>query len=146
MKEKWKPAMEEGDTRNRHKIFVYGSNEAGRNGKGSALHAKKYYGAKNGVGFGRMGNAYAIPTKGHDLKVLPPGIILSYVQFFLLYAENHPELEFFVVAIGTGLAGYSHEQIAPMFKNATPNCELPPEWTEINKKDHYAHGLEDHIS
>src|SRR5262249_41455073 len=33
-------------------IFVFGSNEAGRHGKGAALHARKHYGAKYGVGFG----------------------------------------------------------------------------------------------
>ncbi len=133
MKEKWKIAMDERDTRNRHKIFVYGSNEAGRNGKGSALHAKKYYGAETGIGRGRTGNAYAIPTKDSNLKVLPLDVIWRYVGDFIHYAESHSELEFFVVAIGTGLAGYSHAQIAPMFKYAPPNCELPPEWVAINK-------------
>jgi len=132
MKEKWKLAMEKRDTRNRHKIFVYGSNLAGRNGAGSALHAKKYFEAKNGVGFGRTGNAYSIPTKDSSLNPLSLKTIREYVTEFLRYASEHPELEFFVVAIGTGLAGYSHEQIAPMFKYAPPNCELLPEWIRIN--------------
>ena len=44
-------------------IFVFGSNEAGRHGKGAALAAKLQYGAVYGVGRGRTGNAYAIPTK-----------------------------------------------------------------------------------
>ena len=30
--------------------------------------------------------------------------------------------------IGTGLAGYRHEDMAPMFKDAPPNCILPEEW------------------
>ena len=38
---------------------------------------------------------------------------------------------FFVTAIGTGLAGYSHEEIAPMFKDAPDNCVLPIEWKTI---------------
>ena len=49
-------------------IFVFGSNLAGRHGKGAALHAKKFYGAEYGVGVGPTGNAYAIPTKDSDLK------------------------------------------------------------------------------
>lgn len=116
---------------NRHKILVYGSNLAGRNGRGSALHAKKYYGAKNGVGFGPTGNAYAIPTKDEHLKVLPLNTIRRYVADFLNYARQHPELEFLVVAIGTGLAGYKHEDISPMFMYAPDNCELPPEWVAM---------------
>ena len=133
MKQKWKIEMEERYKRNRHKIFVFGSNLAGRHGKGSALAAKKYYGAKTGVGFGRTGNAYAIPTKDSDLRSLPLKTIREYVTEFLRYASEHPELEFFVVAIGTGLAGYKHEDIACMFKDAPDSCELPPEWIEINR-------------
>ena len=45
------------------KIFVFGSNLAGRHGKGAALDAKNKYGAIYGVGFGRTGNSYAIPQK-----------------------------------------------------------------------------------
>lgn len=125
--------MEEREARNRHKIFVFGSNEAGRHGKGSALHAKRYYGAETGMTRGRMGNAYAIPTKDCFMNTLPLNTIRRYVTDFIHYAESHPELEFFVVAIGTGLAGYKHEDIAPMFVNAPGNCELPPEWIAINK-------------
>lgn len=132
MKEKWRIAMEEREARNRHKIFVFGSNLSGRHGKGSALHAKRYYGAKTGVGFGRTGNAYAIPTKDSSFNQLPLKTIREYVTEFLRYASEHPELEFLVVAIGTGLARYSHEDIAGMFINAPSNCELPPEWIRIN--------------
>lgn len=37
---------------------------------------------------------------------------------------------FNVTRIGCGLAGYKDYQIAPMFKNATSNCNLPKEWEE----------------
>ena len=51
-------------------IFVFGSNLAGRHGKGAALHARSYYGAKYGVGEGRTGKSYAVPTKDRDLRVI----------------------------------------------------------------------------
>ena len=35
-----------------NEIFVFGSNEAGRHGKGAALYAKQHYGAEYGVGNG----------------------------------------------------------------------------------------------
>ena len=81
-----------------------------------------------GVGVGRTGNAYAIPTKDAQIKTLDLSIIHRYVREFLIYAEAHPDLEFKVTAIGTGLAGYKHEQIAPMFIGAPVNCILPAEW------------------
>ena len=52
-------------------IFVFGSNLAGRHGKGAALFARQERGAIYGVGQGRTGNAYAIPTKDERLRTLP---------------------------------------------------------------------------
>jgi len=53
------------------------------------------------------------------------------VAEFLVYAADHPELTFKVTAIGTGLAGYQHEDIAPMFARAPANCRLPEEWQAL---------------
>lgn len=78
-----------------------------------------------------MGNAYAIPTKDEHIRTLPLGSIRRYVAIFIAYATNHPELRFKVTAIGTGLAGYKHEDIAPMFAGAPSNCQLPAEWREL---------------
>jgi hypothetical protein len=114
-----------------HEIFVFGSNEAGRHGKGAALHARKEYRAEYGVGFGRTGDAWAIPTKDAKLRTLPIEKIEKYVAQFLTYAGAHPELLFKVTAIGTGLAGYRHEDIAPMFARAPANCRLPEEWQKL---------------
>ena len=121
--------MSEAETYER--IFVFDSNESGRHGKGAALHARRHYGAIYGKGFGRQGNSYAIPTKDWALAVLPLDAIKVHVDEFLIYARDHPELSFYVTAIGTGLAGYKHEQIAPMFRGAPSNCELPDEWRSI---------------
>ena len=52
-------------------IFVFGSNLAGRHGKGAALFAREQRGAIYRCGVGPQGNAYAIPTKDHALKTLP---------------------------------------------------------------------------
>ncbi len=109
-------------------VFVFGSNLAGRHGAGAALAARKKYGAAYGVGLGRTGNAYAIPTKDERLKVLPLDKIQNSVLGFLRYARAHPELSFLVTPIGTGLAGYKHSDIAPMFFDAPANCVLPIQW------------------
>ncbi len=104
------------------RIFVFGSNEAGRHGKGAALFARKNKGAIYGQGFGLQGDSFGIPTKSGDLKVLPLDKIKEYVKWFILYATRHPEQQFQVTRIGCGLAGYSPSQIKPLFKNAPDNC------------------------
>jgi hypothetical protein len=109
-------------------IFVFGSNLAGRHGAGSALAALKLHGAEYGVGVGRQGNSYAIPTKGFRMEVLPLPDIARYVNDFLVYAADRPELDFHVIKIGCGLAGYREDQIAPMFYSARPNISLPNGW------------------
>ena len=109
-------------------IYVFASNLAGRHGKGSAFFARKNRGAVYGVGVGRTGNAYAIPTKDGSLNVLPLSRIAAYVADFIAYAKANPYLDFEVVKVGCGLAGYSEEEMSPMFKDAPHNCHLPEGW------------------
>jgi hypothetical protein len=109
-------------------IFVFGSNLAGRHGMGAAWQARKHHGAIYGKGEGLQGNSYAIPTKNAKLRPLPLDTIRTYVDMFILFAESHPEMTFRVTAIGTGLAGYRPQDIAPMFADAPANCILPPEF------------------
>lgn len=110
------------------KIFVFGSNLAGRHGKGTALEALQKHGAEYGVGEGRTGQAYAIPTKDHQLRPRSLGCIDLSVETFLRYARGHPELTFEVCRIGCGNAGYTDDEIAPMFASAPDNCQLPEGW------------------
>lgn len=112
-------------------IFVFGSNLAGRHGKGAALIARLYYGAIYGQGEGLQGQSYAVPTKGLKMEVLPLDRIKSHVDRLLRFATKHKDFEFKVTAIGTGYAGYSHDDIAPMFTYAPNNCVLPFKWKEI---------------
>ena len=110
------------------KIFVFGSNLAGRHGKGAALFARNHRGAIYGIGKGPQGYSYAIPTKTAGLKPIPLDEIELEVLNFLAYARSKPELVFEITKIGCGLAGYKEEQIAPMFRDAPSNCELPKGW------------------
>lgn len=109
-------------------IFVFGSNLKGIHGAGSAKEACEHWKARWGVGEGRTGNAYAIPTKNESLKTLPLANINVSVKKFLKYASEHPELQFVVVRIGCGLAGYKEEQIKPFFRDAPSNCHLLTGW------------------
>jgi hypothetical protein len=110
------------------RIFVFGSNLAGRHGKGAAKAAKDHYGAIYGRAEGPQGHAYAIPTKDADLRPLPLAAIAIHVRTFLAYAATHPGQRFFVTPVGCGYAGYQPAQIGPLFAGAPRNCDLPAEF------------------
>ena len=111
-------------------IFVFGSNLAGRHGKGAALAAKQEHGAIYGKGVGMQGCSYAIPTKDENLNILNLDTIQGHVFVFLAFAAEHPEMQFNITRIGCGLAGYHDAQIAPMFESAPENCVLPEDWED----------------
>lgn len=113
------------------RIFVFGSNLAGRHGKGAALHAMSHFGAVYGQGIGFQGQSYAIPTKDERLCTLSLPRINAYVIGFLHFATDHPLMRFNVTRIGCGLAGYRDADIAPMFAGAPFNCDLPDGWRLI---------------
>lgn len=118
-------------------IFVFGSNLAGRHGKGAALTAYREHGAVYGQGFGLQGNSYGIPTKDENLNTLPLHKIQQYVDTFVKFAVLNPELRFNVTRIGCGLAGYEDTDIAPMFHSAPDNCVLPAGWRVLAREKQY---------
>ena len=111
-------------------IFVFGSNLAGRHGKGAALHALKHHGAIYHCGRGIQGRSYGIPTKDLNIRTLPLEQIKANVEEFIEFARKRSDLTFNVTRIGCGLAGYKDQQIAPMFKDAPANCHLPDGWRD----------------
>ena len=110
------------------RIFVFGSNLAGRHGKGAALEAAKSYGAIRGQGWGPQGQSYAIPTKDFLIKTLPLPMIQYFCRVFVQYARDNPTLTFRLTPIGCDLAGYKPAQIAPFFNHAPMNVTLPLEF------------------
>lgn len=115
----------------REVVFVFGSNLAGRHGKGAAWEANKFWGAEYGVGRGRTGDAYAIPTKDKHLKPLSLADIKEYYDEFWEYAKEHPKVTFLLTPAGSGLAGYSLDQIKEITvrKRAVPrNVWLTGDW------------------
>lgn len=103
-------------------IFVFGSNLAGMHGGGAARAARLYFGAIMGQGVGLQGQSYAIPTMQGGTETIQP-----YVDEFIDFAKAHPKLTFLVTPIGCGIAGFSPEDIAPLFRNAVDveNIHLP---------------------
>ena len=115
--------------------FVFGSNLAGRHGKGAALLARTYRGARTGKGYGPQGTCYALPTKDVDLKILSLKEISKHVSEFLAYAQSRPNEVFQLTRVGCGLAGYQDSEIAPIFYSAPKNIILPGLWRQMREID-----------
>ena len=110
-----------------NEIFVFGSNLAGMHGGGAARIAMDKFGAVWGQGVGLQGQSYAIPTMQGGVETIKP-----YVDEFIEFAKQHPEYKFLVTRIGCGIAGFTDEEIAPLFKEAQKleNIWLPRSfWT-----------------
>ncbi len=99
-------------------------------GAGAARRAWEKYGAIYGEGIGRHGDSYAIPTKDRKIVSLSTTAIRMFVDDFIKYAIDNPDLTFKVTQIGCGLAGFTAQQIAPMFRNAPKNCQFYTDWKE----------------
>ena len=111
-----------------NEIFVFGSNLQGMHGGGAAYIAYRKFGAIMGQGVGLQGQSYGIPTMQGGVETIRP-----YVDEFIDYAKQHPDLLFRVTRIGCGIAGFTNEEIAPLFKAAVAmeNVSLPNGWREI---------------
>src|SRR5574344_2549443 len=96
-----------------NEIFVFGSNLTGAHGGGAARIAYKQFGAIWGQGVGLQGKSYGIPTMHGGVDRIQP-----YVDEFIIFAQSHPEMKFLVTRIGCGIAGFTDEEIAPLFKSA----------------------------
>lgn len=111
-----------------NQVFVFGSNLAGMHGGGAARVARLRFGAVMGKGVGMQGRSYAIPTMQGGTETIRP-----YVNDFIAYAKEHPELTFLVTPIGCGIAGFEPEDIAPLFELASnvENIWLPKSFWEV---------------
>ena len=106
-------------------IFVFGSNLQGMHGGGAARIAYQKFGAIMGQGVGLQGHSYGIPTMQGGVETIRP-----YVDGFIAFAKEHPELTFLVTRIGCGIAGFTDDEIAPLFAQAheVENIVLPEGW------------------
>ena len=108
-----------------NEVFVFSSNLLGLHVGGAALTAKLKFGAETGVGEGVTGQCYAIPTCSR------PGVpfgsiedVRPYVDTFLLFAEGYLDKTFLMTPIGTGIAGFSKEDLNSLFTDIPFNVIL----------------------
>ncbi len=111
-----------------NEIFVFGSNLQGHHYGGAARIAEEKFGAIFGQGVGLQGQSYAIPTMHGGVETIRP-----YVDEFIEFAKQHPELTFLVTRIGCGIAGFKDSEIAPLFTAAVgmENVALPQSFMDV---------------
>lgn len=116
-------------------IFVFGSNLAGQHCSGAARTALERFGAVMGQGVGLQGQSYAIPTMQGGVETIKP-----YVDEFIRLATEWDQTTFYVTRIGCGIAGFTDEQIAPLFRDALGlyNVRLPKSFVDILTRDRKA--------
>lgn len=109
-------------------VFVFGSNKQGMHRSGAAAFAMKRFGAEWGVGEGLTGRSYALPTmEGRES-------LKEAVERFISFARENDGLTFYVTPVGCGIAGYTPEDVAPLFRKAAEleNVNLPVSfWKEL---------------
>ena len=109
-------------------VFVFGSNLEGMHLGGAAHVAHSKFGAVMGQGVGMQGQSYGIPTMQGGVETIVP-----YVDEFIEFAKQNPDIYFYVTRIGCGIAGFKDEEIAPLFRNAleVDNICLPQSFIDL---------------
>jgi hypothetical protein len=115
------------------RVFVFGSNRLGIHGAGAARYAHDELGFPWGMGEGITERAYALPTCSSPGMPLTLPEVRRAVRSFLAMASLIDALDasgirFFVSEVGCGFAGFTPDQIKPLFADAPRNCDLPPGW------------------
>lgn len=113
-------------------IFVFGSNLLGAHNGGAARVARQKFGAVMGQGVGLQGQSYAIPTMQGGVETIKP-----YVDQFIDFASGCDQNTFWVTRIGCGIAGFTDEEIAPLFDEAYDlyNVRLPKSFSDIIERN-----------
>lgn len=105
-----------------NEVFCFGSNLEGHHIGGAAHTALEKFGAVWGKGVGIQGQSYALPTMGgiEQLK--------AYAKDFVEYAATHPDRTFYLTKVGCGIAGFSEDEVKPVFAYTPSNIVKPTGW------------------
>ena len=116
-----------------NQIFVFGSNMNGNHAGGAARLAVEKFGAIMGQAEGLQGQSYAIPTLDKDMEKVTEEELITYLGNLRNFANEHPEKEFLLTAIGTGIAGFDTNYMAYMAlrANLPDNVTIPKEFSKI---------------
>lgn len=111
-----------------NEVFVFGSNTAGRHGRGAALQAREVFGAVYGVGEGHTGRCYAFPTLDANLNKRSLTELTESVQKLYTACRENPEKIYLLTKVGCGIAAYPEETMRGLFVDHPANLILPIGW------------------
>jgi len=119
----------------KNEVFVFGSNLNGNHIGGAAKLALDKFGAMNGTPIGLQGNSCAIPTLDAKMNKIGLDALKVYVNEFTQFVSDNQDLHFYLTDIGCGIAGFTHAEIAPIFKDlfnsGLKNISFPQQFIDI---------------
>lgn len=122
-----------------NEIFVFGTNQYARHTGGAAAIAAERFGALNDIApHGLCGQSYGIITTSFNSNPISLEFIKSQVLVLYHFAKCRRDLIFYVTKIGTGIAGFTIEEIKGVFielESFRPaNIILPVEFTHLSNQ------------
>lgn len=111
-----------------NEIFIFGSNLNGNHAGGSARLAQDKFGAVSGTGEGLTGKCYAFPTLDRKMQKQSMVELRRSAKRLFEVAEKRSDKVFLLTKVGCGIAGFSEEEIKPLFKDAPKNIIKPIGW------------------
>lgn len=123
-----------------NEVFVFGSNLAGKHYGGAAKFAHEKLGYPMGASSDLVNGAIGIPTLGEHLEKLSLNLISFYVLIFHCKIKDVSlsKTKFYITPIGCGIAGFTPDEIAPMFERFInfKNIYLPKSFLMVIYKSH----------
>lgn len=116
-----------------NEIIIFGSNKSGIHLAGLAKYCLDNFGAIYGQGEGLQGQCYAFPTKGYKIEKISINEIEKGIPKLIKCINENKDKVFYLTKVGTCLAGYTIEDIAPLFKDFInfENVVLPKDFYDI---------------
>ena len=111
-----------------NEIMVFGTNALGKYRSECSKVALEQFGAEWGKKEGISGNTYAIPVIDQDLD-----FIKKHIDDFINFAQNNPNLIFYITRIDKDIRDYDLDKIALLFKDSLEidNIVLPLSYYKI---------------
>lgn len=109
-------------------IIIVGTNDNGFHGGGAAHQAYEQFGAMIGEARGMLGGqSYGIATLDRSMEKLRIAEIREQVQHLVMVAILNLSTKFYLTPIGTGIAGFTRQEIADLLDEFTlPDNVIKP--------------------
>ncbi|CAB4132311.1 hypothetical protein UFOVP253_3 [uncultured Caudovirales phage] len=106
-----------------NEVFIAGTNMNGHHYGGAAAQAHRDFGLVWGIPEGLSGQTYAFPTLEREMTKRGTKALERSRDRLYETARALPEKTFLLTPVGMGIAGYSYDEIAPLFVNLPDNIK-----------------------